>query len=97
MLRVRIFAVLLCTMVVGACLAPPELPPRRAAPDLPAPELLPQSELLGARADGVHTERLRAGPDPRAAALRARAAQLRGPVIADPDRARLTGSEARLR
>ena len=98
MKRVQRLAVLLAPLALGGCLAlPPELPERQAAPASAPPDLLPISDLLAQRGDGPHTARLTTDDDPRAAALRARAQGLRGPVIAPDDRRRMEGSERRLR
>ncbi|MCC5963670.1 MAG: hypothetical protein JJU09_11125 [Rhodobacteraceae bacterium] len=91
-------AVLLAPLALAACLGlPPDLPERQAVPASAAPDLLPIADLLAQRGDGPHTARLTEGDDARAAALRARAQGLRGPVIAPDDRRRMESSEGRLR
>lgn len=97
MIPFRRFALWLAPAALAACLAPPDLPPSQARVEAPAPELLPLTELLAERADGPHAARLTDAPDARAAALQARAARLRGPVIAAPDRQQMLGSGPRLR
>ncbi len=87
----------LLPVMLTACLAPPDLPPRQAASDVESPRLLPLSVLLAQGADGPNAPRLTDAPDARAAALRARAARLRGQVIASGERQRMLGSDARLR
>ncbi|MFU8898321.1 MAG: hypothetical protein ACNA7L_05435 [Roseinatronobacter sp.] len=87
----------LAPLVLSACLAPSDLPPRQAAMQGETPHLLPLSAILGQVDDGPNTDRLTAAPDTRVAALQARAARLRGPVIAPDQRQRMQGSGARLR
>ncbi len=95
--RLPHLAFLLGLVALSACQAPTDLPPRKASFDADPPQLLPLSALLDQRADGPNAARLTADPDTRAQALRARAARLRGPVIAPADRQRMLGSETRLR
>jgi len=95
---IRSSLILAVPLALSACLPAPDLPPRRDAGSAPAPALLPTAGLLrraeaGPTADTGDT----AAPPARAAALRARAARLRGPVVAPAQRARLLASEGRLR
>lgn len=92
MLRLPHLVFLTGLVALSACLAPADLPPRKASFDADPPQLLPLSALLDQTADGPNTARLTADPDTRAQALRARAARLRGPVIAPADRQRMLGS-----
>ncbi len=84
-------------LVLAACLGPSDLPPRKGDPGGESPGLLPLSQIVDRAADGPNTARLTAGPDTRVAALKARAARLRGPVIAVNERQRLLGALDRLR
>ena len=84
-------------IVLVACFAPTDLPPRQADLQGVSPELLPISSILEQIADGPHTARLTDSPDNRVAALQERAARLRGPVIAQGQRERMLSSEQRLR
>lgn len=88
-----------CLALIG-CVASPDLPPadRQARGDVP--RLVPISGLLAQAApqrEGLSAVNVGAAPIARAAQLRARAASLRGPVIAPSDRARLLASGPRLR
>ncbi|MFN7002413.1 MAG: hypothetical protein ACK4NW_03145 [Roseinatronobacter sp.] len=84
-------------LVLAACLAPTDLPPRTASFSGESPGLLPLSQIIDRAADTPNTARLTAGPDVRIAALQARAARLRGPVISPAERQRLLGARDRLR
>ncbi|MCC5992507.1 MAG: hypothetical protein JJT99_08275 [Rhodobacteraceae bacterium] len=87
----------LAALGLTACLAPADLPERRGTAQGPTPELLPIRDILAQHADGPNTARLsETSTEARAAALRARAARLRGPVIAAQDRDRMNGSAAAL-
>jgi hypothetical protein len=87
----------LAPLVLMACVAPSDLPPRQAEMQGDSPELLPLSTLLMQLSDGPNTPRLTAAPDSRVAALKARAAGLRGPVIAPQHRQSMTTADQRLR
>ncbi len=87
--------ILAVPLAVSACLPAPDLPPRRDAGTGPAPALLPTASLLRQAEAGPTAGTV--APRQRAAALRARAARLRGAVIAPARRARLLASEGRLR
>lgn len=64
----------------------------------PAPTLLPITDVLRQTEDGPNAALLTAtAPDSRADALRARAARLRGPVIAGPDGESMRAAGAALR
>lgn len=65
--------------------------------DADYPQLLPMDEILTDAAPAPDPAPLRAGLDRGAAALRARAAGLRGPVIEPAIRARMTAMRARHR
>ncbi|MGY6549655.1 MAG: hypothetical protein ACXIU7_11730 [Roseinatronobacter sp.] len=85
--------------VLTACAGTRDMPsglPERGVEVLPSPGLLPLSELIAQAADGPATARLTQGPDTRAAALQARAAALRGPVITPPERSALQDARHRL-
>lgn len=84
-------------LLLAACLAPSDLPPRKGDVNAQSPGLLPLSQIVDRAADGPNTARLTAGPDTRVAALNARAASLRGPVIPASERQRLLGARDRLR
>ncbi|NBB96874.1 MAG: hypothetical protein GVY34_01700 [Alphaproteobacteria bacterium] len=86
-------------IILGACVGSPDLPPTDRQTRGDAPQLVPISGLLdhADQPDGVSAAELSAAPKARASALRARAARLRGPVIAQPDRARLLASGPSLR
>lgn len=84
-------------LVLVACFAPTDLPPRQSNLQGNSPELLPISTILAQVADGPNTPRLTDSSDNRVAALRARAARLRGPVIAQAERERMLSSDQRLR
>ena len=84
-------------LVLAACLAPSDLPPRQHSHLGDSPGLVPTSGIIARAADGPHTARLQAAPEARIAGLRARAAALRGPVIPPDQRARMLGANARLR
>lgn len=87
----------LAALGLTGCLAPSDLPERRGTAQGPTPELLPISEILRQHAEGTDTTRLSENAtEARAAALRARAARLRGPVMAAQDRDRLNGPAAAL-
>ena len=80
---------ILALLLIAACSVPPEAPPAIGPdPGAPWPRILPVEEVVrgpAVRLDGPERRALLA----RAARLRARAAALRGPVIAAGDRARL--------
>lgn len=97
MIPFRRLSLWLCPVALAACLAPPELPPSQSTAQIEAPELLPLSGLLAQRADGPNAAQLTADPDARVSALRARAAQLRGSVIAENDQERMRASGPALR
>ncbi len=84
-------------LVLVACFAPTDMPPRQANLQGNSPELLPISTILAQVADGPNTARLTDSTDDRVAALQARAARLRGPVIAQGQRERMLSSGDRLR
>lgn len=88
---------LLLPVLLAACLAPADLPPRQGSAVIERPDLLPLSTLLAQGTDGPNAPRLTDSTEDRAAALRARAARLRGPVIAQGERQRLVDSEGRIR
>jgi len=79
-------------LVLAACLAPADLPPRSAMASGPAPTLLPISDVQRMAAGGSDISQITATTQARANALRARAARLRGPVIAAGDRQSLLAS-----
>ena len=79
-------------LVLAACLAPADLPPRSAGVTGPAPTLLPMSEVTRLAGASVDAAQLTATTEARANALRARAARLRGPVIAVGERQSLLAS-----
>ena len=87
----------LAPLVLVACFAPTDLPPRQATMQGSSPELLPISAIVERVSDGPNTPRLTASPDNRVAALQARAAGLRGPVIAPEPRQRMMTADQRLR
>lgn len=87
----------LAPLVLAACFAPTDLPPRQADMQGASPELLPLSSILAQVEDGPNTARLTDSPDGRVAALQARAAQLRGAVIAPDQRERMLLSDQSLR
>ncbi len=85
-------------LLLSSCLGSPDLPAPRGDGGGEAPQLLPIAGILAQTADGVHTARLTdATPEARAAALRRRAATLRGPVLTAQERARMLASNPRLR
>lgn len=95
----RLLSSFLLCAALGACMASPDLPPADRQARGEAPRLVPISGLLAQASlpgDAMQTQR-DAAPAARAANLRARAARLRGPVIANADRARLLSSDSRLR
>jgi len=91
-MRIRTSLLLLCVLSAAGCTQFPELD-QRITPELanaPAPDLVPLAPLI-ARAEsssGAAASAL-ADVEPRLAALRARAARLRGPVIPAADRNRM--------
>ncbi len=87
----------LAPLVLAACFAPSDLPPRQADMQGVSPELLPLSSILAQVEDGPNTARLTDAPDGRVAALQARAAQLRGAVITPDQRERMLLSDQSLR
>ncbi len=89
---------LVAPLVLTACLAPSDLPPRSAASAAAeSPGLLPLSQIVNRAADTPQTPRLTAAPEARLAALQARAARLRGPIISPAARARMLSARDRLR
>lgn len=87
----------LAALGLTGCLAPADLPERRSTAQGPTPELLPIRDLLRQHAEDTDITRLsETSTEARAAALRARAARLRGPVIAPQDRDRLHAGAAAL-
>ncbi|MDD7972466.1 hypothetical protein [Roseinatronobacter alkalisoli] len=87
---------LLLTML-AACTAGPDLPPATSSSG-PTPALLPISDVLRQAKDGPNAHLLTTTAlENRANALRARAARLRGPVIASADQQMLRAAGAALR
>lgn len=82
---------LVLTGALGACLAGPDLPERTVVTG-PAPTLLPITEVRRLAAGGADIELATAQTLARARALQARAARLRGPVIAQDLRQSLRAS-----
>ncbi|MFN4056970.1 MAG: hypothetical protein ACK4HW_02160 [Roseinatronobacter sp.] len=87
----RLALPLVLTSALGACLAGPDLPKREAATGQ-TPSLLPIAEVQRMAAGGSDIDAITAQSLARANALRARAAQLRGPVIAPGVRQSLLAS-----
>ena len=90
-------ASVIAVLLLAACLAPSDLPPRKADATAESPGLLSLSQILDRAADSPNTARLTEGPDTRVASLQARAARLRGPVIPVSERQRLLNARDRLR
>ncbi|WP_071796386.1 hypothetical protein [Natronohydrobacter thiooxidans] len=92
-------ALFLCApLLLTGCLAPRDLPPRSAAATTAqSPGLLPLSQIVARAADTPDTPRLTAAPEARVAALQARAARLRGPIIPEAERTRMLSAPDRLR
>lgn len=88
---------LLAPLALTGCHPPADLPPRSTAATAESPGLLPLSQIVARAADTPDTPRLTAAPEARAAALQARAARLRGPIIPPAERARMLGARDRLR
>ncbi|MCC5956415.1 MAG: hypothetical protein JJU07_09935 [Natronohydrobacter sp.] len=89
---------LLAPLALTACLAPADLPPRSAtSATAESPGLLPISQIIARAGDTPNTPRLTAAPEARVAALQARAASLRGPIIPPAERARMLSAQTRLR
>jgi len=90
---VRIQTILCCGMLLllVACAPFPavEAAVDQARADAPAPDLLPIDELLAQAGSGSSAQTADAGLTARVAALRARAAALRGPITDPATRARL--------
>ena len=92
-LRIKYFAgAILAPLALAGCLAPADLPPRSAITAGQAPTLLPITEVQRLAAGGSEMTQITATTQARATALRARAARLRGPVIAAGDRQSLLAS-----
>lgn len=79
-------------LALAACIAPADLPPRSAATTGPTPTLLSISDVQRMAAGGSDMAQITATTQSRANALQARAARLRGPVIAGGDRQTLLAS-----
>lgn len=88
----HIAVAILAPAALAACLAPAELPPRSPATADPTPTLLSISAVQRMAAGGSDVTQITANTQARADALRARAARLRGPVIAEGDRQSLLAS-----
>ncbi len=87
----------LLSLTLAGCFAPADLPPPGTSAPEPTPALLPLSQVLDMAAEGPRTAQLSTGPeDARAAALRARAEALRGPVVAPSEQRRLEEAARRL-
>lgn len=84
----------LCLLVAAACTPLPVLPPP-AQGQAAAPQLVPLDNLLASIDPPRATDATGSALSARAARLRARAALMRGPVIAPETRARLAAAIAR--
>ncbi|MGP9789895.1 hypothetical protein [Roseinatronobacter sp. NSM] len=96
--KVRGSFALVLVLGVAGCATGPDMPARPPQAGGPAPALLPITEVLRQTEDGPNATLLTAtAPDDRANALRARAARLRGPVIAGPQGESMRAAGAALR
>lgn len=92
MAPLRIIALLACSAVLTACATFPELE-GKVSPDAKNAEYLPFLDFRQLQAVAtLETVDLDLPIDARIAALRNRAAALRGPIFSASDRTRLTGS-----
>ena len=95
--RKALLGSLACALLLAACIGPTDLPPRRAEITTESPGLLPLSQIVDRAADSPDTPRLSAVPTPRIAALQARAAQLRAPIIPAAEQQHMLGARDGLR
>jgi hypothetical protein len=93
----RLPVLLFCGLALAACADVPRLgtAPGARALAAPWPRIAPLGPLLAAGAEARLTPALTGDLTARAAALRARAARLRGPVIEAATRARMQAAQAR--
>lgn len=95
--RTALAASLTAALLLAACFAPTELPRGTGVISGETPALLPLSQIVERAAETPNTARLSAEPEPRVAALQARAAQLRAPIIPAQERKRMLAAPDRLR